>query len=85
MLFAIKRSLIYFFIASIIAFVMIPAYEYFLGGVNWEELREQYMHNLNFTSTEMWKRLHIFFLGLWCGHAIVWALNMGPMNPRNGK
>ena len=85
MLLFIKRSLIFFFVALMIAFVIIPAYEYFVGGVNLPEMREQYMRNLNFESTNMWKRLSIFFLGLWCGKAILWALSVGEMNPRNGK
>ena len=85
MLLVVRRTIIFFFIASIIAFVIIPAYEYFIGGVDLAELREQYARNLAFASTDMWKRLFTFFLGLWCGNAIVWALNMGPMNPRRGK
>ena len=85
MLLFIKRSLIFFFIASMIAFVIIPAYEYFIGGVHLKDLREEYVRNLNFASTEMWKRLFTFFLGLWCGKAILWALSVGAMNPGNGK
>ena len=85
MLLFIKRTFIFFFIALMIAFVIIPAYEYFIGGVNLTDLREQYVRNLNFASTEMWKRLFIFFLGLWCGKAILWALSVGEINPGNRK
>ena len=82
MIFVLKRSLIYFFIASMIAFVIIPAYEYFIGGVDLEELIAETKANLTWNSFQMWKRLFTFFLGLWCGNAIIWALSTGGVKPR---
>lgn len=82
MLLAIKRTIIFLFVALMIAFVIIPAYEYFVGGVDLELLKDKYARNFSFASTEMWKRTFIFFLGLWCGKAILWALSVGEMRPR---
>ena len=82
MLFAIKRSVLFFFIALIIAFVIIPAYEYFVGGVDLGVLRTEVERNLTLVSTDMWKRVFTFFLGLWCGKAILWALSVGEMRSR---
>ena len=82
MLFAVKRSILFFFIALMIAFVIIPAYEVFVGGVDSDLIRIQYERNLSFASTEMWKRVFTFFLGLWCGNAIIWALSVGTMKSR---
>lgn len=82
MLFAIKRSVLFFFIALIIAFVIIPAYEYFVGGVDLDAIRTEVERNLTFTSTDMWKRVVTFFLGLWCGKAILWALSVGATKSR---
>ena len=82
MLLAFKRSLIFLFIALMIGFVIIPAYEYFFGGVDLVQLTEQIKKNLAFESFRIWKRVFTFFLGLWCGKAILWSLSVGKMNPR---
>ena len=82
MLLALKRSLIFLFIALLIAFVIIPAYEYFIGGVDLQRLAEQIKKNLALESFGMWKRAFTFFLGLWCGKAILWSLSVGSMKPR---
>lgn len=82
MVFALKRSLIFLFIALMIAFVIIPAYEYFIGGVDLQQLVEQVNKNLAFESFQIWKRVFTFFLGLWCGNAILWSLSVGSMKPK---
>ena len=81
MKFALKRSILFLFIALMIAFVLIPAYEIFVGGVDLAELITQAKKNMAFVSFEMWKRAFTFFLGLWCGNAIIWAISTGGSKP----
>ena len=82
MLLVLKRSIIFLLVALMVAFVIIPAYEYFVGGVDLAELGEQIKSNLTFESTRIWKRVSIFFLALWCGKAILWALSTADTKPQ---
>ena len=76
-----KKSLIFLVIALLLGFVMIPSYEMFFGDLSFSEVLAQIEANLAFDSYAIWKRVFIFYLALWCGNAIIWALKMGPINP----
>lgn len=82
MFLALKRSIIFLLVALLIAFVIIPAYEYFAGGVDLTQIIEQIRSNLAFESTRIWKRVSIYFLALWCGKAMLWALSTAPTKPQ---
>ena len=70
----IKRVFVFLLIALFISFVLIPAYEVIIGGQLYDNVKQHIIDNLNFDSLEIWKRVFIFYLALWCGKAILWAL-----------
>ena len=70
----IKRVFLFLIIALVIAFGLIPLYEVSVGGVPFEHLKQRIMDNINFISVDIWKQVFIFYLALWCGKAILWAL-----------
>ena len=82
MFLVLKRSIIFLLVALMIAFVIIPAYEYFVGGVDLAQIIEHIKMNLAFESTRIWKRVSIFFLALWCGKAILWSLSTASTKPK---
>lgn len=67
-------------IALFIAFVLIPSYEIFVGGISMQEKQAEMMANLNGTSMDIWKRVTVLFIALWGGKAIIWAISAGPIN-----
>lgn len=69
-----KRAFIFLVIALLIAFVLVPLYEVFVGGVPTEYMKKHIIENVNFISLDIWKQVFIFYLALWCGKAILWAL-----------
>ena len=62
-------------------FVLIPAYEVFVGGLSMEQMWEDIKLNLQFELVDIWKRVFVFYLALWCGKAILWALATAPTKP----
>jgi hypothetical protein len=78
----IKRVFIFLLLALIISFVIIPAYEMFVGGQPFADIKQHIIDNLNFESLEIWKRVFIFYLALWCGKAILWALATARIDPQ---
>ncbi len=78
----IRRIFIYLFIALLISFVLIPAYEIFVSDKPFDFVMQHTKANLNFETFEIWKRVFIFYLALWCGKAILWALATASMKPR---
>lgn len=75
----IKRTIIFALIALFIPFILIPAYEIFVGGISMQQKHAEMMANLNFTSVDIWKRVATIFIALWGGKAIIWAISAGPM------
>ena len=75
----LKFLILFLFIALFLAFVMIPAYEIFIGDVEFGVKLEQIKQNILFESFDIWKRVFIFNLALWCGKAIIWAISVGPI------
>lgn len=71
----IKRIFFFLLAALLIAFVIIPGYEVSVGGQSLQENLERIISNLKFEANEIWKRVFIFYLALWCGKAILWALS----------
>ncbi len=78
----IKRVFLFLLIALLISFVLIPAYEMIAGGQPFTEIKQHIINNLNFESIEIWKRVFIFYLALWCGKAILWALATATIKPQ---
>lgn len=70
----LKRVFLFLLIALIIPFVLIPAYDVFIGGISFEYIKQHIIDNINFVSLDIWKQVFIFYLALWCGKAILWAL-----------
>ena len=70
----LKRVFLYLIIALVISFVLIPAYEVFIGGIAFQHIKQHIIDNINFVSLDIWKQVFIFYLALWCGKAILWAL-----------
>ncbi len=70
----IKRAFIFFLLALFISFVLIPAYDVIVSGQPIEDFKQHVIDNLTFDSVEIWKKVFIFYLALWCGKAILWAL-----------
>ncbi len=77
----IKRVFLFLLIALLISFVLIPAYDIFVGGQSFASIKQHVINNLNFESVEIWKRVFIFYLALWCGKAILWALATARIEP----
>jgi len=73
----IRRVFLFLLFALIISFVLIPAYEVFVGGVSIDYMKQHIIDNINFVSSDIWKQVFIFYLALWCGKAILWALATG--------
>lgn len=67
--------------ALIISFVMIPAYEMLVGDQPFSQIKQDTIDNFNFESAGIWKRVFIFYLALWCGKAILWALATARIDP----
>ena len=76
------RSLWFLLIALIGAFVLIPSYEVFIGGLPFEVVWEDIVLNLQFELVDIWKRVFVFYLALWCGKAILWALATASSKPQ---
>ncbi|MFK8028464.1 MAG: hypothetical protein AB8C40_10440 [Gammaproteobacteria bacterium] len=70
----IKQIFVFLIVALIISFVLIPAYEVFVGGHPYSFIKQHVFDNIKFESVEIWKQVFIFYLALWCGKAILWAL-----------
>ena len=77
----VSRAIRYLFMALFAAFVLIPAYEIWVGDLPWLESKAQILANITFEKTEIWKRVFTFYLALWCGKAILWALNTASSKP----
>ena len=77
----IKRVFLFLLIALIISVVIIPSYEMFVGGQPFVEIKQHTIDNLNFESVEIWKRVFIFYLALWCGKAVLWSLATARIDP----
>ncbi len=77
----VKRIFIFLFIALLISFVIIPLYEIFVGGHSFASIKQHVINNLNFESLDIWKHVFIFYLALWCGKAILWALATARIDP----
>ena len=75
MLIFFRRVLIFFGIALLISFVIIPAFQVYVGGVPKEEVLALIDANLNGDKTDIWKQVFTYNLGLWWGKAMLWALN----------
>ena len=82
MMIILKRALYYLLFSLIIAFVLIPAYEIFVGGLPMQDAWQNIRDNISFQSIEIWKRVFTFYLALWCGKAILWALSTASMKPQ---
>ena len=77
----IKRVFLFLLAALLISFVIIPCYEMVVGGQPFAEIKQHTIDNLNFESLDIWKRVFIFYLALWCGKAILWALATARIEP----
>ena len=77
----IKRIFIFLLIALLISFLLIPAYEVLVGGHSFALIKQHIIDNLNFESLDIWKQTFIFYLALWCGKAILWALATARIDP----
>jgi hypothetical protein len=77
----IKRVFLFLLMALLISFVIIPGYEMFVGDQPFAEIKQQTIDNLNFESVDIWKRVFIFYLALWCGKTILWALATARIKP----
>ncbi len=77
----IKRIFFFLFIALLISFVIIPAYDLLVGGEQFSHIKQQTIDNLNFESVNIWKRVFIFYIALWCGKAILWSLATARIDP----
>tara|TARA_B110000977_G_C11063373_1_gene486821 strand:+ start:1982 stop:2230 length:249 start_codon:yes stop_codon:yes gene_type:complete len=75
MLIIIRRAVIFFVIACLISFVLIPAFQIYVGGVPKEEVMTVIDANLNGEKMDIWKKVFTYNLGLWGGKAMLWALN----------
>ena len=75
MLIFFRRVLIFFGIALLISFVIIPAFQVYVGGVPKEEVLALIDANINGDKTDIWKQVFTYNLGLWGGKAMLWALN----------
>ncbi len=70
----IKRLFLFLVIALFIPFVLIPLYDVSVGGVPFDYMKQHIIDNINFVSVDIWKQVFLFYLALWCGLAILWAL-----------
>jgi hypothetical protein len=76
-----KRVFFFLLIALLISFVIIPAYEILVGGEQFAHIKQHTIDNLNFESVDIWKRVLIFYIALWCGKAILWSLATARIDP----
>ena len=81
MIIFIKRIFLFLLYALLISFVIIPGYEMLVGGQPFAEIKQHTIDNLNFESLDIWKRVFIFYMAIWCGKAIVWALSTARIDP----
>jgi hypothetical protein len=75
MLIILRRALIFFSIALLISFVLIPAFQVYVSGIDSEEVLALINANLSGEKTDIWKKVFTYNLGLWGGKAMLWALN----------
>jgi len=71
----LARTINYLLIALLAAFILIPIYEVGVGDLSFEDSKAVVMSNLTFENAEIWQRVFTFYLALWCGKAILWALS----------
>jgi len=71
----LARAINYLLIALLAAFILIPIYEVGVGDFPFEDSKAVVMSNLTFENNDIWKRVFTFYLALWCGKAILWALS----------
>jgi len=71
----LARAINYLLIALLAAFILIPIYEVGVGDLLFEDSKAVVMSNLTFENNDIWKRVFTFYLALWCGKAILWALS----------
>ena len=71
----LRRVIIFLIVALAVAFILIPLYEVMVGDVSFDHVRGQIAQNIAFESFQIWKRVFTFYLALWCGKAILWALS----------
>ena len=71
----LRRALVFLIVALAVAFVLIPLYEVLVGDASFDHVRRQIAQNISFESFQIWKRVFTFYLALWCGKAILWALS----------
>ena len=70
----LARAIKYLLMALLAAFILIPMYEVGVGDLPFEESKINIFSNLTLESNDIWKRVFTFYLALWCGKAILWAL-----------
>ena len=75
MLIILRRAVIFFAIALLISFVLIPAFQIYVGGTPREEVLALIDANLSGEKMDIWKKVFTYNLGLWGGKAMLWALN----------
>ena len=71
----IKIHLIFFMIAMFIAFVLIPFDHYYFDHLPIEEIKKYYRGAFDFSSTDSWKFVFTWFLGLSCGRLMLKAIS----------
>ena len=71
----LARAINYLLLALLAAFILIPIYEVGVGDLSFEDSKAVVMSNLTFENNDIWKRVFTFYLALWCGKAILWALS----------
>lgn len=74
MLRLVKLHVLFFMIALLIAFVLIPLDQTYFRQVPLEEVKQYYQGAFNFSSGEAWKKVFTWFLGISCGRLILKAL-----------
>lgn len=75
----IRLGIIFFALAFLISFVLVPLYNVFLGDATAAQWAVQVMREIRFESFNYWKSLATFYMGLWCGRGILWALATAPV------
>ncbi len=66
--------IIFFIVAIVIAFVLIPLDQMYFRKVPVEEIKTYYQNAFTFTDDEAWKKVFTWFLGLSCGRLMLKAL-----------
>ena len=70
-----RRALLFFGVALLISFVLIPLFQIYVGAVPSEQVLALINANLAGESSEIWKKVFTYNLGLCGGKAMLWALS----------